>query len=127
VSRLAALLIAAALALPASASAKQRIELKPKEPGAIGLELWGEYRIQGTARSDFAVDADGNTVGQPWSLDQRIRLGVALQLKSLTIGTEWDLLSGQMAGPLWDLPADIDARHRGEYAVITPRGFVPRR
>jgi hypothetical protein len=117
------------LLLPATAAAEQFIDFRPnKAPGTVGLMLGGEYRIQGTVLSEGPkLDRDGTRIGQPFVLDQRIRLGVGLKVRSLEVDTEWDLLSGQLAGSLWDLPVGIDDRHRGTYAAITPDGFVPRR
>jgi hypothetical protein len=43
------------------------------------------------------------------------------------ISTEWDLMTGQLVGDLWDIPGTIDARKRDRYAAISPEGFVPRR
>ncbi|HCP45777.1 MAG TPA: hypothetical protein DIU15_07035, partial [Deltaproteobacteria bacterium] len=85
------------------------------------------YRIQGTFLSDFPVDAEGTMLGQAAVLDQRIRVAVAVRQGRFRLGTEWDLLTGQLAGDLWDIPGEVDDRHRHKRAVITPDGFVPRR
>ncbi len=121
------LVLVAGLLLPASASAVQRLELKKDEPGAVGIELSGEYRIQGSFLTDFAVDAEGTNIGQAAVLDQRIRFRFDLQVRPVRFSTEWDLMTGQLVGDLWDIPGTIDARHRHEHAAISPRGFLPRR
>ena len=46
------------LLLPTQAIAKNRIELKPQTPGAVGLELEGEYRLQFSMLDEFALDAE---------------------------------------------------------------------
>ena len=116
------------LLLPTQALALNRIELKPKTPGAIGLELEGEYRLQFSILDDFLLDAEDPpaTHGQRRWLDNRIRAGFALQIDRLRFATEWDLLTGQIAGDLWNL-GGVDARHRDIYGAVTPFGFVPRR
>ena len=55
----------AATLLPTSASAVQRLELKKDEPGAAGIEVSGEYRVQGSFLTDFAVDAEGTQIRPP--------------------------------------------------------------
>jgi len=121
-------LLLLSLLVPSAASAKQFIDFKPDDPGKYGLTLGGSYRIQGTFLSEGpALDRDGARIGQPFVLDQRIRFGLGLKFKEVEVDTEWDLLSGQIAGSLWDLPVGIDDRHRGVYAAVTPDGFVPRR
>jgi len=126
--RRALLLIIVALALPATAAAKNRIELKPAEPGAVGLEMSGEYRLQFSLLDDFALDAQdpAATHGQQRWLDQRIRARFDLQFGRYRIATEWDLMTGQLAGDVWN-QGPLDARHRDVHGAITPMGFVPRR
>jgi len=121
---------AAALALLVSAIPAQgavRLPLGPSGEHAKVVELQGEYRLQGNFLSDFPVDAEGTSIGQSAVLDQRLRFHLALAGTDFKFGVEWDLLSGQIAGDLWDIPGGVDARHRQKYAAITADGFVPRR
>lgn len=122
------LLALAAATLPATTSAMNRVELKPAQPGAVGLEMSGEYRLQFSLLDDFALDAQDPvaTHGQQRWLDQRIRARFDLQFGRYRLATEWDLLTGQLAGDLWNL-GGLDARHRDIYGAISPAGFVPRR
>lgn len=101
----------------------------PSDPAAgdPALEFSGEYRLQGTALSDFAVDADGHRMDQPWVGDQRLRAAVHFRAKRFRIGTEWDLMSGQLFGDPWGVPCVIDERRRHELSVTSARSFVPRR
>lgn len=128
VRRALLLLTVATLALPATAHALNRVELKPAEPGAVGLEMSGEYRLQFSLLDDFALDAEdpAATHGQQRWLDQRIRARFDLQFGRYRIATEWDLLTGQLAGDVWNLPG-LDARHRDVHGAVSPLGFVPRR
>lgn len=112
---------------PLSASALQRIELKKDEPGTVGLETTGEYRLIGNALSDFAVDADGTRMGQPILLEQRLRARLDLQLRFVRLSTEWDILSGVTDGDHWDVPGTEDERGRHYDRAGTPDGIVPRR
>ncbi len=121
------LVVLAASLLPASASAVQRIELQKDDPGAFGIELSGEYRVQGSFLTDFAVDAEGNTLGQSAVLDHRLRFRFDLQAKIVRLSTEWDISAGQLVGDVWDVPGTIDARRRHMYGAIAPTGFYPRR
>jgi len=122
------LLLLLTLLLPSTAFAKQTIDLKPAQPGVFLFETTGEYRLNFSLLDDFAVDAEdpARTHGQTKYLDQRLRARLDLQLSRLRIATEWDLLSGQLAGDVWNLGA-LDERGRDAYAAITPAGFVPRR
>jgi hypothetical protein len=121
------LLAAAATALALPASATQRIELKKDEPGAVGVETSGEYRIEPWIRSDFPVDAEGHTLGQPILVEQRLRLRLDLQIRGFRASTEWDLFSGPTDGDPWDVPGIADERGRWGYRAGTPAGTVPRR
>ena len=116
------------LIVPASAAAKQTVDLKPADPGIFLFETSGEYRLNFSFLDDFAVDAEDPalTHGQTKYLDQRLRAGVDLQLARLRLATEWDLFSGQLAGDLWNL-GGLDDRRRDIYGAISPSGFVPRR
>ena len=124
---LAALVGLALLTSATSAEAKLRLELKPQQAGWGGVELAGHYRLLGTALSDFPVDAEGNSVGQKLVLDQRLRARFDLQVKGFQIGTEWDLLTGQIAGDLWQVPGVADERGRWQYGAVTLDGFTARR
>lgn len=117
----------AASLLPTSASAVQRLELKKDEPGAAGIEVSGEYRVQGSFLTDFAVDAEGTQIGQSAVLDHRLRFRFDLQVRIVRFSTEWDISSGQLVGDLWDIPGTVDARNRHAYGALTPAGFIPRR
>jgi hypothetical protein len=97
-SRILCAALSLAILAPTSANATQRLELKKDEPGAAGIELSGEYRIQGSFLSDFPVDAEGTMIGQSAVLDQRIRFRFDLQVRMFRISTEWDLMTGQLVG-----------------------------
>lgn len=117
----------AATLLTTPALAVQRIELKKDEPGAYGVETSGEYRLEPWFRSDFPVDAEGHTLGQPILIDQRLRVRLDLQLRALRVSTEWDLFSGPTDGDPWDVPGTQDERGRWGYRAGSSGGTVPRR
>lgn len=123
--RLGVVLLVLAAATPASAL--QRIELKKDEPGAAGVETTGEYRLIGNALTDFAVDSAGQTIGQPFLLEQRLRARLDLQIRNVRLSTEWDLLSGATDGDLWDVPGTLDERGRHYFRSGSFDGVLPRR
>lgn len=128
IPRLATLLCSLAMLLPLTAEAGPKLDLKPKTPGAVTLGIAGDYRLNFSLLDDFAVDAESpiTTHGQETYLDQRLRLRLDFQVLRATFSTEWDLLSGQLAGDLWTL-GDLDRRNRGQYGAVTLDGFTPRR
>jgi hypothetical protein len=92
----------------------------------------GELRWIATGASEFPVGADfegveGGTLGQPFVVDQRIRLGVDFPTHDWVVGTEWDLFAGQVVGETWDIPGSADARHRESIGVAEAWSFVPRK
>jgi hypothetical protein len=93
-----------------------------------GLELTtdGELREIVSSGSDFAVDADGTTLGQGLHVDQRLRVAGFAKGAKWRYGTEWDLGVGQLAGDTWDIPGDGDERHREIRGALTPDAFQPR-
>ncbi|MFT4621949.1 MAG: hypothetical protein ACI8PZ_000601 [Myxococcota bacterium] len=91
------------------------------------LTTAGEVRVLGVSSPDFPVDAEGHSVGQGFVLDTRVRGSLDLSIKGFRAGTEWDVLTGQIAGDTWDLPVDVDQRGRGELRALTGEGVVPRR
>jgi len=114
---------------PGLALATQSIDLRPeKQPGVFVFETSGDYRLNFSLLDDFAVnnELESNTHGQTRYLDQRLRVRLDLQLARVKFSTEWDLLSGQLAGDLWTL-GGLDRRRRDIYGAIAPSGFVPRR
>lgn len=89
---------------------------------------WGHLReIVLSPPGDFQVDADGNRIGQQLVLDQRLRAGLDVQWKQLRLATEWDLLTGQLAGDTWAIPGEVDQRRRDARLALTGEGFTPRR
>lgn len=122
------LLLLLLLLLPSLASAKQSIDLKPADPGKFVFTTEGEYRLNFSILDDFAVDAEEDPTfhGQRRYLDQRLRAGFGLQVGRITARTEWDFLSGQIAGDTWNL-GGLDERARDRYRAITPEGITPRR
>jgi hypothetical protein len=122
------LILLLAMLVPATAGAKQTLDLKPAQPGVFLVETTGEYRLNFSLLGDFAVDAEdpATTHGQTRYLDQRIRVRLDLQLARLRLSTEWDLMSGQLAGDVWNL-GPLDDRRRDIYGAVSPSGFVPRR
>ena len=116
------------LLLPMSVSAKQSVDLKPKDPGRFVFTTEGEYRLNISLLDDFAVDAEAVPTyhGQRRYLDHRLRAGFGLQISRLSFRTEWDFLSGQFAGDTWNLGA-LDARARDRHSSFTAEGITPRR
>ena len=113
---------------PAPAEARQTVDLRPANPDRFAFFFEGGYRIQGTGiPTDFAVDAEGTTLGQAFALDQRFRVGIGLRARAVELRTEWDLFTGQLAGDTWDIPGQADVRLRHMYAARTLQGFIPRR
>lgn len=91
------------------------------------LTTWGDLRWIGSALSDFPVDAEGTTVGQSAWVDQRIRLGAAGDYSVWGWETEWDLLTGHLAGDTWDIPGTVDDRQRWKHDALTLDGVAPRK
>lgn len=106
------------------------------------LSLDGHLRVVGTVADDWAVDAEGGSVGWGPVLDTRLRAGLDLVgddqvehlffddlLDALTdelrLGLELDVASGQLLGEPWDLPGD--ERRRDRLDALSPAGVVPRR
>ncbi len=87
----------------------------------------GDTRWSGRQVTDFPVDPDGNTLGQDWALDQRLRTGLALHNDKVRLATEWDLFTGQLAGDPWDIPIIEDARRRDRMGVLHRQSFSARR
>ncbi len=115
-----------AMALGSPASATQRAVLgSPDSP--FTLEFAGEYRLQSTILTDTPVDAEGTAIDQPYVFDQRLRGRFDMVGRHFRFGTEWDLFSGQMFGPTWGIPGEVDERNRHTRTVFQREGFVPRR
>lgn len=74
----------------------------------------GELRLLGSMYPDQVVDTDGTSVGQGFVLDSRLRAGIDWTPGNWKIGAEVDLLEGQLAGDVWDIPGVVDARDRHE-------------
>ena len=94
--------------------------------GDTKLHTGGEVRLIGALPPDFTVDTDGNTVDQGFVLDQRLRAGLAWRAQGWHLELEGDLLTGQVAGDTWALPAG-DARRRDQISVTGAESFVLRR
>jgi hypothetical protein len=94
--------------------------------GPVELETTGEARVELTETPDIQVDADGTKSGQGTVLDTRLRVGAAADFGEWTVRTEWDLLSGQIAGDTWQIDDRYDERDRGEHRALTTDGIVPR-
>lgn len=86
-----------------------------------------EYRVSGTAPSDFEANTDGAHTGQAWALDQRLRAGIDVAGANWRVATEWDFLTGQIAGDTWKIPGVEDERHREALTSLTLDGIRPRR
>ncbi len=104
---------------PASATAETA--------GAAGLSPTVTSRTQVVALSDYPVDAEGNTVGQPLSVQQRLRLALESTWNDLLFATEWDVLAGQVAGDVWSIEGTADERNRQTLSALSLDGVVPRR
>lgn len=92
-----------------------------------GFTPTGELRYLASMPSDFVIDAEGDTMGQSFVLDQRLRLGGSYRIPKTVFTAEADLFTGQLAGDPWDITAAPDERHRDEIGVLTPHSFVPRK
>ncbi len=84
-------------------------------------------RTQVVALSDYPVDAEGNTVGQPLSVQQRLRLALESSWNDLLFATQWDVLTGQVAGDVWSIEGTADERNRQSLTALSLDGVVPRR
>lgn len=89
-------------------------------------EFYGHDRLIIQATSPITVDADGTEVSQEAAVSHRLRLGLAYPIKGWTLDTEWDLLTGQIAGDTWDIEGDLDERNRQELAAWTTAGHYAR-
>ncbi len=90
----------------------------------------GELRYIGSLPPELSLDAEGTQLGQGAVLDQRLRAG--FELKSTegpkwSLGTSWDLFTGQLVGDTWDAPGTIDERHREDLGVLDRGSFLPRK
>jgi hypothetical protein len=75
---------------------------------------------------DFVVNADGDTVGQGFVLDTRLRLGVTVDAMGFQLRAEGDAFTGQVAGDTWDLGETPDERRRHQMGVFNTESFSPR-
>ncbi|MEQ1571983.1 MAG: hypothetical protein ABMA64_40520, partial [Myxococcota bacterium] len=88
----------------------------------------GELRWIGSTLTDFPVDAEGTSIEQPAWLDQRIRVtGIVRPDPAVALTTQWDLLTGQLAGATWAIPGEIDAQRRYEHGALALSGVRPRK
>lgn len=87
----------------------------------------GELRYLASLPADFVIDAEGDTVGQSFVLDQRLRLGGAYQAKKTLYTAEADLFTGQLLGDPWDITGAPDERYRGTMGVVNAHAFLPRK
>lgn len=94
--------------------------------GPVQLETDGEARVVVTDTPDIQVDAEGTKSGQGTVLDTRLRLGGAARIGTWRLRTEWDVLSGQMAGDTWSIDESYDERDRAELRARTLGGVIPR-
>lgn len=95
--------------------------------GAATLLSTGEWRLDGALPPDFATDEAGVMVGQGPVAGNRLRVGLGLHQDPWALETEWDLFSGQFAGDPWDLPGEVDARHREDLGIVDAGSFLPRK
>jgi hypothetical protein len=91
------------------------------------IDTTGHLRYLGYIPGQVVWSPEGDTTGQTGVLDQRLRAGVGIQWQTLRFATEWDLATGQVAGDVWDIPGEVDTRHREALTAFTGRGFLPRR
>ena len=74
-----------------------------------------------------AMDGNHAKIGQ--SVQQGRRDVARTQqdtLGALRVSTEWDLLTGQLAGDTWNIPGDIDERNRETFSALSLDGFAAR-
>jgi len=91
------------------------------------LKTWGESRTLFSNLSDYPVDAEGTFVGQPFSVHQRIRTGASYTFAGMEFSTEWDVLTGQIAGDTWEIDTAADERRRDALTALSLQGIAPRR
>lgn len=81
------------------------------EESPKSVDLYGTLRVIGTLPPDFVVDFEGNSVGQGFVLDSRLRPGIKMTYSRWGGELEGDLFDGQIAGDPWDLEGEIHRRH----------------
>ncbi len=116
------LLLGAGLALAPPASAAEAGDTELPEG-----EFYGHDRLILSTTSSALVDADGTDLAQGPVLSHRLRMGLRYPIKSWELDTEWDLLTGQVAGDTWDIEGDLDERHRQDLAGWTTAGHYARK
>ncbi|MCB9689512.1 MAG: hypothetical protein H6735_31030 [Alphaproteobacteria bacterium] len=85
----------------------------------------GELRYIGSLPPEVVVDPSGTVLGQSAVLDQRLRAGGSLEVGAVRLSTQWDLLTGQVAGDTWSL-ASPDERDRDQLSAFTLGGVRAR-
>lgn len=93
----------------------------------VVLETAGEERLIASLLPSVPVDALGTTTDQGFSLDHRLRASLDLRHGGWRLGTEWDLLTGQLGGQTWALEGELDERHREDRSLFASDSFRPRR
>ncbi len=88
----------------------------------------GEVRLLGSLPpTGLVLDTEGHTLGQGAVLDGRLRAGLGYREDTWGIRTEWDLLSGQLAGDPWDVRGTEDERGRDAMGFSEADTLVARR
>lgn len=99
------------------------------EPAPKRFTSTGHVRLLGSHVPDFAVNADGGTVGQGMVLESRARLGFGLSFgRGAGFLLEGDVLDAQLVGSPWQL-GGMDTRRRdlvGVDALKDVSTYVPR-
>jgi len=90
-------------------------------------EFYGHDRLLLTTTSSANLDADGTDLAQGPTLSHRLRIGLRYPIKSWELDTEWDLLTGQVAGDTWAVDGDLDERNRQTLAGWTTAGHYARK
>lgn len=95
--------------------------------GEVGTD--GEVRLIGSLPPDLPVDARGTTTGQGMVLDSRLRGGLSFSSGDFRANAEVDVLAGQLAGDVWDIPGDElgDERRRDALDALSLAGVTPRK
>ncbi|HND29175.1 MAG TPA: hypothetical protein PLA94_04215 [Myxococcota bacterium] len=88
----------------------------------------GELRwIANMPPAQLPVGISGETLGQSFVVDQRIRLGLLTRTSTSVWTAEADLFTGQIIGDTWDIAGSEDQRHRERLGIATADSFKARK
>lgn len=91
------------------------------------IDVYGEWRVIGSALSNFPADADGTELGGRW-LDHRLRAGTEGNVHPLvSVVAEADLAVGTVVSDPNPLANTPDERRRRSGSIIEPGGLIVRK